>query len=225
MCYVLSKPYSGLGLASPHFLFAISCIGASFDDYSKESICGQLETIKKKRQRMDEPMKPCPRVSEEDRLYEGLTPVEGDVPLPTSTPRSSPICKQSNDSVSDTGTWGPWRSYRTVGCHQFEDQDSPCTVGTSDMFVTLEPHETWIHVEKREIKFDLPEDAQTGEVLRYQFKGCKLSWWDWRVKEDHIDTIVRVVGFGTAIAIPPDNNGRPNVLVLASNTLQFIVIE
>ncbi|PYH29018.1 uncharacterized protein BO87DRAFT_198552 [Aspergillus neoniger CBS 115656] len=50
--------------------------------------------------------------------------------------------------ISDTGTWGPWRSYRTVGCHQFEDQDSPCTVGTSDMFVTLEPHETWIHVKE-----------------------------------------------------------------------------
>lgn len=91
---------------------------------------------------------------------------------------------------SYTGTWGPWRSYRTVGCHQFEDHDSPCTVGTSDMFVTLEPHETWIHVEEREIEFDLPEDAQTGEVLRYQFEGCKLSWLDWGVKDDHIDTIV-----------------------------------
>lgn len=88
--------------------------------------------------------------------------------------------------------------------------------GTYEQYVvTLQPHEAFVHVEELEIKLGLPEDAQIGEVLRYRFEGCKLTWWDWGVKEDHINTNVD----------PPDSNGRPEVLIPTSNILQLTVIK
>lgn len=56
-------------------------------------------TEKKKRKRMDDHMKSCPKVYNENRQYEGLTLVEGDVPLSTPMSRSPPVFKQSSGSV------------------------------------------------------------------------------------------------------------------------------
>ncbi|GCB28265.1 hypothetical protein AAWM_11150 [Aspergillus awamori] len=107
------------------------------------------------------------------------------------------------------GNGTPGTVVERSGAIHSEDGDVPCTVGTSDMFVTLRPHEAFVHVEELEIELGLPEDAHIGEVLRYRFEGCKLTWCDWGVKEDHINTIVD----------PPDNNGRPEMLIPASDTL------
>ncbi|RDK45502.1 hypothetical protein M752DRAFT_324429 [Aspergillus phoenicis ATCC 13157] len=116
--------------------------------------------------------------------------VEGDVPLPTSRPRNPLALKLSSGSPKDTGNGTPGTVVERSGVIPFEDGDVPCTVR-------------------------LPEDAQIGEVLRYRFEGCKLTWWDWGVKEDHINTNVD----------PPDSNGRPEVLIPTSNILQLTVIK
>lgn len=106
----------------------------------------------------------------------------------------------------------------------FEEEDVPCAVGTSDGFMSLQPNETWNEVRELETMIDLPEDARDGETMRHLFKGCRLSWWDWGTKEDHIDTIVSVIGFGV-ITSPPDNDGRPEVVIPTSNMVEFTVVN
>ncbi|GKZ23082.1 hypothetical protein AbraCBS73388_009427 [Aspergillus brasiliensis] len=124
----------------------------------------------------------------------------------------------------DTGEWESWHSYCTAGYAVFEDENVPCAVGSSPGFISLQPNETWCEVQELESMLSLPEDARDGEVLRYRFKGCKLKWWDWGTKEDHMDTIISVIGFGV-ITDPPDNDGRPEVVIPASNTVEFTVID
>ncbi|PWY72768.1 hypothetical protein BO83DRAFT_408482 [Aspergillus eucalypticola CBS 122712] len=124
----------------------------------------------------------------------------------------------------ETGEWNSWRSYCTAGYAVFEEEDVPCAVGTSDGFMSLQPNETWTEVRELETMIDLPEDARDGEVMRHLFKGCRLSWWDWGTKEDHIDTIVSVIGFGV-ITSPPDNDGRPEVVIPASDMVEFTVVN
>ncbi|GKZ96232.1 hypothetical protein AnigIFM59636_010475 [Aspergillus niger] len=127
-------------------------------------------------------------------------------------------------TFSDTGEWESWRGDGVCGYALFEDEDVPRAVGTSEGFMSLQPNETWSEKQELKIMLDLPEDARDGEVMRHRFKGCKLTWWDWGMKEDHMDTIVMVVGFGV-ITKPADNDGRPEVVVPASNMVEFTVIE
>ncbi|PWY93779.1 hypothetical protein BO94DRAFT_459839 [Aspergillus sclerotioniger CBS 115572] len=125
----------------------------------------------------------------------------------------------------DTGEWDSWHSYTTPGCSGFTEEDVPCSVGTSEAFMSLRPNETWCEVQKLEIMHSLPEDARAKEVLRYRLKGCKLTWWNWGTKEDHMDTTVTVTGFGDTIIDPPDNDGRSEVVIPASNTVEFTVVN
>ncbi|BCS03333.1 uncharacterized protein AKAW2_70211S [Aspergillus luchuensis] len=124
----------------------------------------------------------------------------------------------------DTGEWESWRGDGVCGYGLFEDEEVPRTVGTSDGFMSLQPNETWTEVQRLDTMVDLPEDARDGEVMRHRFKGCKWTWWDWGTKEDHMDTIVMVVGFGV-ITKPADNDGRPEVVVPASNMVEFTAVN
>ncbi|KAI2974291.1 hypothetical protein CBS147323_1680 [Aspergillus niger] len=124
----------------------------------------------------------------------------------------------------DTGEWESWRGDGVCGYALFEDEDVPRAVGSSTGFISLQPNETWCKVQGLGMMADLPEDARGGEVMRHRFKGCKWTWWDWGTKGDHLDTIVMVVGF-RVITKPADNDGRPEVVVPASNMVEFTVIE
>ncbi|GKZ37083.1 hypothetical protein AbraIFM66950_008474 [Aspergillus brasiliensis] len=124
----------------------------------------------------------------------------------------------------DTGEWESWHSYCTAGYAVFEEENVPCTVGSSTAFISLQPNETWKQVQELESMLSLPEDARDKEVLRYRFKGCKLTWWNWGTKEDHMDTPISVIGFGV-ITNPPDNDGRPEVVIPASNTVECTVVN
>ncbi|PYH39133.1 uncharacterized protein BO87DRAFT_403088 [Aspergillus neoniger CBS 115656] len=157
-----------------------------------------------------------------------FTLIEGSAPPPPPRPLTPPIVELDLSTLpadmEDTGEWESWRGDGVCGYALFEDEDVPRTVGTSDGFMSLQPNETWCKERKLGMVVDLPEDARGGEVMRHQFKGCKWTWWDWGIKEDHMDTIVMVVGFGV-ITKPADNDGRPEVVVPASNMVEFTVAD
>ncbi|PWY96312.1 hypothetical protein BO94DRAFT_551987 [Aspergillus sclerotioniger CBS 115572] len=70
-----------------------------------------------------------------------------------------------------------------------------------DKFITLQPYETWTWGADLTCLYDLPEDARV----------------DWGTKENHMDTVLTVPGlWGGAVLDPPDNEGRPKVVVPAS---------
>lgn len=72
----------------------------------------------------------------------------------------------------------------------------------------------------------LPDDRKPGERLRYQFKGNTLDWWDWGTAEDHAQTIVTLPGSGVEpISSPKDNEGRPKVVIPASNIVEWTVVN
>jgi hypothetical protein len=71
----------------------------------------------------------------------------------------------------------------------------------------------------------LPDDLKPGERLRYQFKGNTLDWWDWETAEAHAQTVVTLPGSGVEpISNPKDNEGRPKVVVPASNIVEWTVV-
>ncbi|OJJ98705.1 hypothetical protein ASPACDRAFT_121268 [Aspergillus aculeatus ATCC 16872] len=124
-----------------------------------------------------------------------------------------------------SGEWGAWLSTAAWGYPEFGDDEIKCTVGTSDAFMTLQPHETWHDVWPLECELSLPADARVGEVIRYRFEGCKLAWWNWGTLEDHKNTSITLTGLGGAIVDPPNNDGRPEVMIPASNLVEFTVVD
>lgn len=84
---------------------------------------------------------------------------------------------------------------------------------------TLDPGESWSFT--REVR-EFPKDAAQGDRFRYLFKGATLDWWNWGNLEDHKDTVVWVPGrFVAKVRDPKDNDGRPTVVVPASNAEEF----
>lgn len=67
-----------------------------------------------------------------------------------------------------------------------------------------------------------PDSVKVGDMFRFQYEGKILDWWDWGVREDHIDTLVKLPCFIAADVVDPKNNGgRPELLMPAPNAIQF----
>ncbi|CAI7606598.1 unnamed protein product [Penicillium discolor] len=96
----------------------------------------------------------------------------------------------------------------------------PFHVGHSQgRFRTLRPGESCSLT--REVS-DFPKNAAPGDVFRYGYKGGKLDWWDWGNFEDHEDTVVWIYG---GVTDPKDNEGRPGIMIPASNLIEFTIVE
>lgn len=96
----------------------------------------------------------------------------------------------------------------------------PFHVGHSqDRFRTLRPGESCSLT--REVS-DFPKNAAPGDVFRYGYKGGKLDWWNWGDFEDHEDTVVWIYG---RVTDPKDNEGRPGIIIPASNLIEFTIVE
>ncbi|KAJ5857519.1 hypothetical protein N7455_008413 [Penicillium solitum] len=96
----------------------------------------------------------------------------------------------------------------------------PFHVGHSqDRFRTLRPGESCSLT--REVS-DFPKNAAPGDVFRYGYKGGKLDWWDWGNFGDHEDTVVWIYG---GVTDPKDNEGRPGIMIPASNLIEFTIVE
>lgn len=123
---------------------------------------------------------------------------------------------------------GSWESIEddTTGFMILDDPDLTVNVTRDENFATLNPGQTWTtHHDLKGGGFDgMPSALTIGEVYRYRFKGLKLDWWDWGGKEEHEQTYVDLPCFKKGVVQKPrDNDGRPELVVPASNILEFSI--
>ena len=126
-----------------------------------------------------------------------------------------PLCDLDDGEMGFLIVDAPDRSIRVS-----EDKD----------FVSLRPGESWsttyrLHSPPSWPK--LPDDLRVGDAFRCQFNGVtEVDWWDWgHVENEHADTVVTAPCFRTRVVTPADNDGRPKLVVPASNTVEFRVVD
>ncbi|KAJ5518743.1 hypothetical protein N7453_001165 [Penicillium expansum] len=120
--------------------------------------------------------------------------------------------------------WTPYE-WRTHQRGFIITEPTALNVGRNDEndFWTLKPGESWSFT--REVS-EFPKDAASGDKFRYLFKGATLDWWNWGSLEDHEDTVIWVPGWLLAkVQYPEDNDGRPTVVVPASNAVEFTLVD
>lgn len=120
--------------------------------------------------------------------------------------------------------WTPYE-WRTHQRGFIITEPQALNVGRNDEnhFWTLKPGESWSFTRKVS---EFPKDVAPGDTFRYLFKGATLDWWNWGNFETHKDTVVWVPGWLQAkIKDPKDNEGRPVVVVPASNAVEFTLVD
>ncbi|KAJ5884632.1 hypothetical protein N7495_009142 [Penicillium taxi] len=109
----------------------------------------------------------------------------------------------------------------TPGFALFDNPDIQVAVGRSDEFASLCPGETWSWTYTEEV----PDNAEVGDTLRSQFEETQLDWWDWGSKEDHTSTMVTLPFVqGHDVLEPKDNDGRPRIVIPASDPIDRKVV-
>lgn len=116
----------------------------------------------------------------------------------------------------------------TMGFMILDDPDVRVHVTRDELFTTLSPGETWsIYMELTEAELCIfphqMEEASTY-VYRHMCKGFELDWWDWGGQQEHELTTVMLPCFRKGRVLEPkDNEGRPKIVVPASNALEFSI--
>jgi hypothetical protein len=134
---------------------------------------------------------------------------------------------------------GVWKRVKTEdgpGCCGFAIFDAPpilVKVGNAgeydSEFVTLHPGESWTYED--EVQGPswtcLPEkDLKVGDEFKYLWKGATVDWWDWGTKEDHRETEVKLrCNVNGGLEEPKDNDGRPKLMLPASNEAHFTYVD
>ncbi|KAH7371845.1 hypothetical protein BKA64DRAFT_268209 [Cadophora sp. MPI-SDFR-AT-0126] len=108
-----------------------------------------------------------------------------------------------------------------------DEPDIEVSPGQHEDFVSLRPGESWST--QRRIQAEswttLPEDTDVGDEFRYRFNGVTLDWWDWGSREEHMHTMVKLPCWTASRVVEPDHNeGRPKLVVPASDTLEFRIV-
>ncbi|KAE8416194.1 hypothetical protein BDV36DRAFT_284717 [Aspergillus pseudocaelatus] len=103
----------------------------------------------------------------------------------------------------------------------YDDPDIEVTPGQHPDFVSLYPGESWTRTDNLE----LPSDTEVGEVFKYEFSDRVIDWWDWGMKEDHLQTTVKLPCWvKDDVVEPKDNEGRPAIVVPPSNVVEFTIV-
>ncbi|EIT77531.1 hypothetical protein AO1008_02849 [Aspergillus oryzae 100-8] len=103
----------------------------------------------------------------------------------------------------------------------YDDPDIEVTPGRHADFISLQPGEQWTRTDSLE----LPSDIDIGEVFKYEFSDRVIDWWDWGMKEDHLQTTVKLPCWVKDDVVEPrDNEGRPAIVVPASNVVEFTIV-
>ncbi|KAK6813785.1 hypothetical protein RU639_010243 [Aspergillus parasiticus] len=103
----------------------------------------------------------------------------------------------------------------------YNDPDIEVTPGQHSDFISLRPGESWTRTDNLE----LPSDTEVGEVFKYEFNDRVIDWWDWGMKEDHLQTTVKLpCWINSDVVEPKDNEGRPAIVVPASNVVEFTIV-
>lgn len=118
--------------------------------------------------------------------------------------------------------WSPYELGGLFTHHDYRFSTSvPVNIGRNDQndFIALMPGESCSFT--REVS-DFPKNIAPGDEFRYGFKGATLDWWDWGHYQDHEDTVVWI---DAKVRDPTDNGGRPELVVPASNWVEFTLVE
>jgi len=131
-------------------------------------------------------------------------------------------------SKLDSQKWVAFEIDEDFGFMIVDDPDVPINVGQDENFETLQPGESWItsrHLQGARWT-SLPDDVAVGDVFRYMFKGTTVEWWDWGNREKHMNTVVQLPCWIAGLVTHPTNNeGRPKLVVPASDFVEFTVVE
>ncbi|CAG8224586.1 unnamed protein product [Penicillium salamii] len=122
----------------------------------------------------------------------------------------------------DKDDWIPHELGGLFTHHEYRfSTTTPINVGHNDRndFVALKPGDSWSLT--REVS-DFPQNVAPGDKFRYRFKGALIDWWDWGDFHDHQDTVVWVNG---SVLHSQDNERRPELVVPASNWIEFTLVE
>ncbi|RDW66584.1 hypothetical protein BP6252_10219 [Coleophoma cylindrospora] len=105
----------------------------------------------------------------------------------------------------------------------YDDPDISVHVGKDNNFVSLHPGEVWA----KTCRVQLPDDVAVGDVFRFRWTGGMVDWWDWGSREEeHAQTVVKLPCWIMGkVTDPADNDGRPKLVVPASNFVEFTIVE
>ncbi|PVH79613.1 hypothetical protein DL98DRAFT_560718 [Cadophora sp. DSE1049] len=108
-----------------------------------------------------------------------------------------------------------------------DEPDLEVSPGQHEDFASLQPGESWST--QRRIQGEswttLPKDTDVGDEFRYRFNGVFVDWWDWGSREEHANTLVKLPCWTAGRVVEPAHNeGRPRLVVPASDTLEFSII-
>lgn len=120
--------------------------------------------------------------------------------------------------------WEACETGPSDGDMSVDKPDVPIQVGRGDdHFVSLDSSQPWMFLHPLDkTAWSKAGAAKTGDVFRCRFNGTTVDWWDWGTREDHVHTVVWVAG---AVTNPKDNGGRPQVVVPASNWVEFTLVD
>lgn len=106
----------------------------------------------------------------------------------------------------------------------FDGPDTAVSVTEDRRFRYLEPGEIWtVSTFSYDFREYFSPSLAPGDEIRYIFAGCKVFWWNWGSREEQADTTVMFSSTGLVITDPKDNNGRPALVVPASNVIEFSI--
>jgi hypothetical protein len=120
--------------------------------------------------------------------------------------------------------WEVCQSNSNPGFMIVDDPDVPVNVGKSDFFASLRQGEEWTTEETLDQE-EFPGDTAIGDKFRFWYRGLELGWWDWGVKDSHIETRVMLPCYLHGDVVEPKDTGRPKIIIPATNFVEFTAVE
>lgn len=172
--------------------------------------------------------------------YEGLTNDNGEAVLAEAKPiiiRNLPFDFQNfqlhrrchdydrRDSDNDDPEWELYLDDQLNLSYKLVDgPDIEVNVTDETLFLSLQPEESWTEGFTIDLT-DLYEDTAVGDSYRFQYWGGYVEWWIWGSREEHANTTVKVPPWRGDVVDPVGNEGKPDIVIPGSNTVEFVVVE
>lgn len=132
------------------------------------------------------------------------------------------------DSKGDPPQWKTYFGEERDGNRGWiivDEPDVEVNVTDSEFFRSLQPGETFISEFSIDY-LDLHPDTMVGDTYRWQYWGGCIDWWTWGDREEHANTVVKLPCWMYAPVVDPaDNDGRPEIIISSSNSLEFTVVD
>ncbi|KAF3399948.1 hypothetical protein F1880_007979 [Penicillium rolfsii] len=109
------------------------------------------------------------------------------------------------------------------GYYLVDGPDVEVNVTDEDLFLSLHPGESWTEAFNFDLG-DLHDDTAVGDSYRFRYWGGYVKWWIWGTREEHANTTVKVPPWRGAVVDPFGNEGKPDIIIPGSNTVEFVVV-